>query len=150
MTSEYFRGQTQIPRIPTEDSIHDFTSETDVLLIDRIETLTNQTGQLRSEVRERPLKHNTQIRDLGENGYDVLEPILITIEEYISEDNVIACFPEVEVFGEGVTEAEAITNLKQGILDLYDELDEIPKEELGNLPSSWQKILRKIISKTKE
>ena len=146
MTADYFHNQTQIPRITSIHEGQDVTSEGG-LIVERLETLTNQTGQLRSEVRDRPVKHNIQIRDLGEKGYSLIEPILITIEEYASEENVIACFPEVEVFGEGATEIEAIINLKLAILDLYDELDEIPEENLGYVPLSWSRILNNLIRK---
>jgi hypothetical protein len=69
------------------------------------------------------------------------------MEEYTSEDIVIASFPEIEVFGDGVTEAEALMNLKWAILDLYEELLDSSPDELGDLPKAWLSILRKIIIK---
>ncbi|MEW5828747.1 MAG: hypothetical protein AB1846_07640 [Chloroflexota bacterium] len=118
-------------------------------ILERLETLTNQTGQLRVDVQERPVKYNTQIRELGDENYALVEPLIISIEEYTSEDTVIASFPEIEVFGEGVTEAEALMNLKLAILDLYEELTDIPPEELGDLPKTWLSVLHKTIKLTK-
>jgi hypothetical protein len=148
MTSNYISTQTQIPRMPYGVSSEGVeTVDTQSYILDRLEALTNQTGQLGSEVRNRPEKHNAQIRDLGEDGYKLTEALMITIEEYPGDDVVIACFPEVEAFGEGVTEAEAILNLKHSILDLYDELIETPQAELGALPQSWRKTLKILIQK---
>ncbi|MDY7079414.1 MAG: hypothetical protein SXV54_21080 [Chloroflexota bacterium] len=115
----------------SEDSIQRCLSE----LAGSVETLTS-----------RPLKWVTQIRDLGEEEYVLVEPIQIVIEEY-SDNSVIARFPEVEVFGEGFSEPEAITNLKIAILDLYDELTETNPDTLGDIPKAWLRVLHQIITK---
>jgi|GEM_PF-1372348 len=115
-------------------------------LTERVETLTNLTGQFYTEINEQPAKWVTQIYDLGDESYILKEPILILIEEY-SDDSIIARFPEVEVFGEGVTDSEAISNLKNSILDLYDELTETDSDTLGKLPKMWLRILDRIITK---
>lgn len=117
------------------------------LLVERVETLANQTGPLRLEVQDRPIKYNVQLRDLGDAHYKLADPVFVTIEEYPGEDTVIASFPEVEAFGEGVTEAEAIQNLKYAILDLYEELIETLPEELGDLPQAWLRVLQQIVQK---
>lgn len=116
-------------------------------LTERVETLTNETGHLRTEFQDRPIIFNAQIRDLNEATYKLCEPIFITIEKYPSEDEVIATYPEINVFGVGVTELEAIVNLKQSILDLYEELDQASTGELGDLPLSWKNILTTIIER---
>jgi predicted RNase H-like HicB family nuclease len=146
MTSNYPHTQTQIPRIGDIVSQGSTVDDTQSFILDRLETLTNQTGQLKTEVQERPLKYNLQIRDLGNSDYELLEPLLITIEEYPGDDVIIASFPEIEAFGEGVTETEAILNLKWAILDLYDELVELSNDELGDLPKSWLTVLQKVIN----
>lgn len=97
-------------------------------------------------IDERPIKTNAQIRDLGDGAYELLEPIFITIEEYCEQEVFLAGFPEVEAFGEGETESEAIANLKSDILDIYDELTECDPDELGSKPLSWLRILSKIIT----
>lgn len=95
---------------------------------------------------ERPVKSNTQIRDLGDENYNLAEPILITIEEYLDEDVVIASWPEIEAFAEGATETEAIGNLKLEILDLYEELIGSDPSELGAKPTAWLRILSQLIT----
>ena len=147
MTGIYQRSITEIPRSKELISQGSTTQDTQTNILERLETLTNQTGNLRLDVQDRPIKYNTQLRDLGDDDYKLAEPVLITIEEYLGEDTIIANFPEVEVFGEGVTEAEAILNLKWAILDLYQELIEISPEQLGDLPKTWLSVLQQIIQK---
>jgi len=147
MTGIYQRSITEIPRPEELISQGSTTQNTQINILERLETLTNQTGQLRLDVQDKIIKYNTQLRDLGYDGYKLTEPVLITIEEYFGEETIIANFPEVEVFGEGVTEAEAILNLKWAILDLYQELIEISPELLGDLPKTWLSILQQIIQK---
>jgi len=96
---------------------------------------------------ERPTKWTTQIRDLGEEGYTLQEPIQILIEEY-RDESVVARFPEVEAFGEGYSEPEAIVSLKLAILDLYDELSKAKPENLGRHPRMWWRVLSNLISKS--
>ena len=113
-------------------------------LTDRVETLVNYTGLLHAEVKDRPVKYNAQIRDLDDDHYKLTEPVLALIENYPG-DTVIASFPEIEAFGEGSTESEAVLNLKHAILDLYDELSADPPESLGELPKAWLRVLQRLI-----
>ena len=94
----------------------------------------------------RPIKANAHIYDLGDDAYHFNGPIMITIEEYLDDEVVIARFPELGLFGEGVTESEAILNLKYEILDLYDELIESDPKELGEMPLSWLRVLNTLIT----
>ena len=136
------RGSTPISVSSTreDEGIHAIAE-----LTERIETLVNHTGQLQVEIQDRPVKYNVQIRDLGDDHYELTEPMLALIEEYPGDSTLIASFPEVEAFGEGATESEAVLNLKHAILDLYEELVATPPEELGDLPRGWLRILHRVI-----
>jgi len=114
-------------------------------LTERVETLVNQVGQFYTQTVERPIKWVTQIRDLGDESYTLVEPVLILVEEYLDGDTVIARFPEIGAFGEGATDTEAILNLKNSMLDLYDELTECDPDRLGQLPKMWLRVLEKLI-----
>jgi hypothetical protein len=74
-----------------------------------------------TEIRDRPIIYNAQLRDLTDEHYRLTQPILVKIEKYPADDSVIAVDPELEVFGEGTTETDAILNLKYAILGLYDD-----------------------------
>jgi hypothetical protein len=137
-------------RNPTPLSISnsEATTQNEIMeLVDRVEVLANETGSLRTELEERPLIYTVQIRDLNDIAYRLVEPILIVLEKYQFEDNVVASYPEVEVFGEGATESEAILNLKFALLDLFDELNSLAFDEFGDLPKSWINILNRLIQK---
>jgi hypothetical protein len=115
-------------------------------------TITTELAGLSEKVDQlcqRPLKWATQIRDLGDPQLVLVQPIQIVIEEYASDDSVIARYPEVEVFGEGETEPEAILRLKEDIVRLYRDLINSSPDELGTLPQSWLRVLRQIISEEK-
>ena len=92
-------------------------------------------------------KYNVQIRDLGDEAYRLTEPLLITVEEHIEDDEVIASLAELELFADGVTESAAIAALKFEILDLYDELIDENRAGLGKKPQAWLRILKSIIIK---
>lgn len=159
MTKRFYVSGTSDPRTKeareptpiTASQLYEDVEDTQVIgeLCERIETLVNITGQFRSEILDLPNKYNTQIRDLGDPEYQLIEPIFVLIEEYPNDDRLIASFPEIEVFGEGVTITEAIYNLKFSILDLYDELVNSDPEELGELPEAWLRILNSMIVKKK-
>jgi hypothetical protein len=111
-------------------------------------TLATEVASLNKEIRQvlsRPQKWVTQIRDLGTAELRLVEPVLVVIEEYPEEESVIARFPELEAFGEGITEAEALLCLKNDIRSLYDDLNNTPENELGTLPQSWLRVLRQLI-----
>lgn len=99
-------------------------------------------NELYSEFTERPIVKETRLFDIDED-LEVLEPIPIVIEE--SDDEVIASFPEAEVFGVGSGESEAINNLKKEVSKLYYELIDTPDEQLGKVPQSWKRVLSKVV-----
>lgn len=104
-------------------------------------------NKLCAELDERPLIKETKLFDIDEK-LNVIRPIPIVIEEY--KDEVIASFPEIEVYAVADNEPEAISNLKTEIRNLYYELIETPKDELGKLPLSWLRIIERLIGKLEE
>lgn len=129
------RADTRVPLL--EEGVMSVEAETTIFL-----------GDLFSSKSIRPSeKWSTQIRDLGEEQYKLLTPLTIIIEEYPPDETVMARYPEFELFGEARTESEAIKQLKEEILDLFDELTELHPTELGDLPLSWKRILKTIIAK---
>jgi len=94
------------------------------------------------ELREKPLIKQTELFEIDET-LEVIKPIPVVIEEY--NDEVIAAFPEIEAFGVGSGEAEAIRNLKEEIREIFFELENISEDELGKLPLSWKRVLLKVV-----
>lgn len=134
--------------ISSREEIRTETRESELFtLTECVQTLVNQYGQLRTEVQERPKQTLCQINDLGEAEYSLKQTLLIPVEEYEAEENFVARYPELELIGEGPTEAEAILNLRIAILDLFDELHEEDANDLGALPLSWLRILDNLVEK---
>lgn len=118
-----------------------------LVLSGEVARLADQVDRLRSELHSRPNVWNTYLVDLGEAGYRLRQPLPILIREYEETGEVTANSVELEVFGEGATSSTAIAQLKQAILDLYDELTECDQDVLGDLPASWLRILQRFIER---
>jgi len=97
-----------------------------------------------NELREKPITKQTELFEIDET-LEVIRPIPVVIEEY--DDEVIATFPEIETFGAGLCEAEAIINLKKEIRKIFFELEGFSDNELGKLPLSWKRVLLKVVKK---
>jgi hypothetical protein len=102
----------------------------------------NQINSLCADLKATLSIKQTELFDIGES-FELIHSIPIVLEE--SEDEVIASFPEVELFAVGSTESEAILNLKSSIIELFSDLTGTPKNKLGKLPLSWFRILNKVI-----
>lgn len=97
-----------------------------------------------NESREKPITKQTELFEVDE-ALEVTRAIPVVIEEY--ENEVIASFPEIEAFGAGLCEAEAITDLKDEIREMFFELEEVSDEKLGKLPLSWKRVLSKVVKR---
>jgi len=111
----------------------------------KVDMLQKQIDYLTNVLITRPVIRNATLRDLNSSKYSLKENIEISIEEY--PDETIAQWDEVEVFGHGVKQPEAVLDLKNEIIDLYEDLSSTKKKELGKLPEMWLRILKKIIKK---
>ena len=94
-----------------------------------------------AELEKKPSIYNATIFDV--EGLELQNSISIVLEAYPTE--FIARFPEVEVFGIGVTESDAIRELKKAIVELYTEVTSAKEGELGPLPLSWLRVFNRII-----
>ena len=115
------------------------------ILTSQVGVLNNGFDKLAEQLSSQPQRWSTFIIDLADAGYELLSPLPVVLEQYQDEDSIIARSPELEVLGEGATEAEALGVLKNEILDLFDELNELEHDELGDLPLSWLRILQQRI-----
>ena len=142
-----FFGQIKVSEdIPSEDivrKIDDLASSMESIKHE-LTSCKEAIDRLCEELDQRPLIKETKLFDIDEK-LDVIQPIPIVIEEF--RDEVIASVPEVELFAVANNEPEAISNLKTEIRDLYYELIETPKDELGKLPLSWLRVLERLIRK---
>lgn len=82
------------------------------------------------------------LNSLKHPKYKLKSPIYITIET--DEDFIIASFNDIEVFAYADTEPEAINQLCDDIVLLYEDLKS-DRENLGKLPQKWLICLEELI-----
>jgi len=83
------------------------------------------------------------INTLNHPQYFLKKPIYISIE--FEKNVVIASLDDIEAFAYAETEFEAIDCLRDEIVDLYEDLKNEKKENLGRLPQRWLIYLEEII-----
>ena len=82
------------------------------------------------------------LNTLKHSKYILKKPIYITIEQ--EKNIIIASFDDIEAFAYADTEFEAINNLCQEIVNIYEDLRE-DKNNLGMLPKKWLEYLEEVI-----
>lgn len=87
------------------------------------------------------------IRDLPDREYQLNENVSFVYE--YGEDRILATIPELQIYGEGDTPEEAYRDLQLELLDIADDLYDIPDSDLGENPLSWKRILHRILRKSK-
>lgn len=113
----------------------------------RLVSIEGDIKDIKSQIANRPFLATTTLFDLGESDYELLFNINVILEK--DEEEYLAIFPELELYGEGPNTTAAIEDLKSEILDLYDHLISMPDRKLGKAPKAWKRTLGKIIKKTK-
>jgi len=95
---------------------------------------------------EKPLEtYIMSIMDINTPKYRLRTPLIpIAVEEW-SESDFVAHWHDVEAVGYGDDKWSAIDNLKQDIIDLYENLRETDDSKLGQHPRRWKQILAQVI-----
>ena len=102
-------------------------------------------NRLERELADRPTVCLSVITDLGDEGYRLLADITLVLEEY--RDEVVARWPEVELYASGTTESEAVAGIKRQVIELFEELRTMDSRTLGKLPLSWKRVLRRNVKR---
>lgn len=109
------------------------------------ENVVIRIAEARHDESERRI-WNAQIRDLGEDDYQLTETLMVTMEQFAGASEIGAMIPELELYAEGGSEYEALDALKTEILDYFDELNEMDDAEKGRRLRAHHRILRKLIA----
>ena len=119
----------------------------------RIDELANELrsvsvaiSELVSKGDEQPTTRVVALHELGRGDMKLRRPINVVVEEY--EGEVVARFPEVEAFGSGDSEFEAIENLKGDIASLLLDVSQTSSKQLGRAPKRWLEILSSLIERS--
>jgi len=132
------RGVSRTPRFDR------MILETVAKLREEVSDLRQKVDELTEIVRDTARIYNATIHELGDSRFELAVPLQIVLEE--DQEETVARIPELNLYASGDTDNEAIDELKQEVIKLYEELESSDKK-LGPLPKSWFLTLRKLIVK---
>jgi len=113
--------------------------------IEQVVALSARLQTLEERLASQGVTRQAMVCDLGHEDYALKCPISVVVEEY--DEETVARFPEVEAFASAATEGEALSLLKQEIVELYEELLATDEDELGKLPRQWRRVLSQLIQR---
>lgn len=90
-----------------------------------------------------PRVWSVSLAHLGTPELSLRVPLVVTIEDHGTE--FLASWPEVEAWGSGASEAEALNELKDEIVRLHADLSGSDEASLGKLPRRWKAALDAVI-----
>ncbi len=95
------------------------------------------------KLEKRPSLCPTKIYNLNSDEFTLKEPIDVVLKT--ADNEIIALLPDLEIYGEGVNEIEALLDLKNEIIDLFVDLNSIDDKNLDRLPRNWKKIINSLV-----
>ncbi len=85
------------------------------------------------------------IDSLDPEPIDIVKPFHVVVQPY--EDEFIATFFDANVSATGDTQQEAVANVKDMIVALFDLLESKPRKELGAAVKKQQSVLRAVLKR---
>ena len=108
----------------------------------RLTALEERVAELETALSERPVA--VPLHDLP--GFQLEAPMVALVETI--EGGYLARMPELDLWSDGVSESEAIDELKANVATLARDLLEAPNETLGRHPRRWKAVLNRLIVRT--
>ncbi len=110
----------------------------------KLSSLEKQMTELATAVQNTSKICNATIYELNSSKYNLSMPVQIVLEE--DQQETVARIPELNLYASGDTDSEAINELKEEVVNLYEELLSSDKT-LGPLPKSWLYTLKRLLVK---
>jgi|GEM_PF-2817286 len=94
-----------------------------------------------------PAKGNliVPIQSLAPEPYKLLQPLTVVVTE--ADDGYEAAFFDAGIFASGDTEEDAVSNLKETMVDTFHRLSELKETQLGPGPTRQKQVLEFYIRK---
>jgi hypothetical protein len=92
---------------------------------------------------ENKLRKSFTVSTLPDSKLSLIKPINIDIT--YEGDEVKAELPEVELYAFSNNEIQAVNEITQDLIDLFNDLNEIPDYKLGQHPKRWKMYMKSII-----
>lgn len=109
----------------------------------QIEKLFVEFREMMQAIQDIGKTATIKIYSLPTEDYRLRAPVDVVLEIY--PDEVIASIPDLEIFGEGSNQMEAVADLKNELLDLIDIIDDHGSDRLGNGPKAWKRSLEMMV-----
>lgn len=109
-----------------------------------VEELVTTTTELKESFEAQASVNTVHLISLHDDRYELKAPLPVILEEY--EDEVIARWPELDLYYSADVASEALAGLESEIIQLYTELSSSSLGELGVLPKRWLKTLSKVVN----
>jgi predicted RNase H-like HicB family nuclease len=119
-------------------------------LCDRVAGLESKVEQVLRKLAELSSLRRSflvPIETLEPEPYEILKPFTAVVMEV--EGGFEAAAFDLGIFASGDTEEEAISNLKETLLDTFDQLNELPDTRLGKGPLRQKGLLNKCVRSAK-
>lgn len=97
------------------------------------------------KLEKTPQVVSTKIFELASDTYTLKSPVDVVLKTYPEE--IIALVPDLEVYGEGINEMDALNDLGMELIDLFEDLNSFGDNELGKYPLKWKRIINSLIEK---
>ena len=115
-------------------------------LCDRVAGLESKVEQVLRKLAELSALRRSflvPIETLEPEPHEILRPFTAVVTE--EEGEFGAAIFDLSIFASGDTEEEAIANLKETLLDTFDQLNELPDTKLGKGPLRQKHLLNKCV-----
>ena len=86
-----------------------------------------------------------ELRDLNDLKYELKKSLSVKIRA--EDNNIIGEISELDIYAFGEIESDVIEEIREDVIDLFEELNNLSKDRLGTLPTKWKSILSQYIQK---
>ena len=122
----------------------------EIAIQEQWEKLRTQVGELQKELwklRSTFKVYSIAVNDLGKDEWRLDKPLTVAVEQH-GEEDFIACFYDVDVYGYGDSIPEALDDLKERLINQLEFLlAEEKRVILGPVPQKQLEVLRYHIKK---
>lgn len=94
------------------------------------------------------INYSLTISDLEDSQYELTKPIKVEIE-YLENGELLGTIENLNIYAYNKVESELISEIKNDLLDLYDDIIDNPENELGTNPKKWKEILKQHVKRVK-
>ena len=140
----WLRTHSSKPGTPSAESatVNDIASRLEHFqkILDRAVDIGLLNVKLLEQIQEGDDNGIGAIHSLNQ-GHAVLDYPLIYSSRFVDEE-VVVSIEEFGVYGVGATESEAVQEIKSELWDLFQDLQQMPSEEMGSRLATTLRVLR--------